>query len=114
MQIRRSGDELLVHDGRRGGETTSLALSPPPEYAHQQEKIRRSRLALANKYQKPSILLPYRFRITYALLLLFAVQEIFFGVYARFRKTHYATLRVLSVLSWVALGVWLAAIYFKA
>lgn len=87
-----------------------LILQPGPDIGAARARIRVAFEAAAQKYPRFRDLEYYRLRATYALLVLFGLQEIFFAVLCP--VGYRLSLRRAAVVAWVAVGVWLVAFYF--
>ena len=64
----------------------------------------------AKKYRRKRYSIRRRFKATYLILFAFAIQELFFLVYAISGKKHYSGLRTLSIFAWLVFGTLLLRI----
>lgn len=74
------------------------------------EKIRAAYETAAVKYRYNN-LFDYRVKITRYLVAIFLLQEIFFFVCRRAVAGFYFGLRVLNIVGWAGVGLWL--VYFR-
>jgi hypothetical protein len=111
IQLSRDADGISF----KGGSTTvSTHLIPARlmEIDRKIVEIRSARDRAKQEYPRPRVddAVEYRFRVTYLVFFLFALQEVFFVIYRKFTSNRYALLRGLSVIAWVMMGIWLVVI----
>ncbi len=118
VTVPRAGSSLTVARAGRAVRVSqaavatpaSVTLQPPPDVAGARARIRAAYEAGVRKYPRFRDLGPYRLRVTYALLVVAGLQEVFFATLC---PTGYRLwLRRVAILAWVAIGFWLVAVYF--
>ncbi len=112
LYVRRDGDSVSF-GSMEGEKAQTLTLERAPDVAPAVSLVLRAHAYALQRYPKFRDLLPYRLRVTYLLILIFALQEIFFAVYRRLGTKGYASLRIASIVGWLAVGIWLSAVYFR-
>jgi hypothetical protein len=118
LAIWRSGDNIYTKEGSGNVASKEIKLMKAPSIEENYAKIRAGYEDAASKYPRfhaHSGFMGYSWKITYLIIFIFIIQEVFFFIYKRVKGKHYAGLRVLSMLGWVGiLGVWLLFLYLKA
>lgn len=109
VAIRREGNTLRFHPGHGAEETLELTAPLDPGPAH--AELDRQFMATASRYHLFSANLRRRKKVTYVLLSIFLLQLIFFKVYKRVRLLFLVPLKYLSVVAWIAGGIWLVISY---
>jgi len=77
------------------------------------DELRSSLLVTANSYPRFRELYRYRLRATYGLLLVLALQELFFFAYKRMGGGCLVALRFASILGWLGSGMWILSSYLN-
>jgi hypothetical protein len=109
LTLRREGNTLRLHTGRGADEILELAAQPDAGPAH--AALDRQFKAVALLYP-PSSSNPGRLKkVTYLLFGVFLLQWIFFAVYRRMRGPFLNPLKYLTVITWIAGGIWLAVFF---
>lgn len=112
IEIRRQGERLIVSDEKGSGRDQSLVLTKGPDVSPDVARTHSNFAAANAKYEKRRDLREYRLRVTYVLLALFVLQELFFFVTRRFLGKARGGLRIISALGWAGIGGWLTFVYF--
>lgn len=105
-QISRNGDKLFIDD-------RSLNLDHAPDISQSLAVLRSNLQQSANKYPKYRELLGYRLKISYVLLILLGLNEMFFFMIRRKARAWASGFRLLSSAMWVGIGLWLTLVYFE-
>jgi hypothetical protein len=109
IKIRRTG---AIIDAGRG---TRLFLDRGSDAEQSISPVRDAYARSKEKYGKAIFDWIYdRWRVTYILIGLLALQQLFFFLYRRFFHARPTILSTLSVLAWVGFGVWLSQVYFQS
>lgn len=108
VQIGREGERVRIDEAGRPPQ--EIALLPGPEIQGPLEKIRAAYETAAVKYRYNN-LFDYRVKITRYLVAIFLLQEIFFFVCRRAVARFYFGFRVLNIVGWAGVGLWL--VYFR-
>ena len=115
IELRREDNMLRLYTDRtsddRGGDA-ELALVAPPDIAPAYAEVSHQFTAAAARYPMFSANLARRRKVTYLLLAIFLLQQIFFVVYKRFRGPRLYALKCLNILVWIAGGIWLIVFFF--
>ncbi len=115
LNIWRVGDSVYVDKGIRSESTKGIKLIEAPDISDKYAELRTGYKNAASKYSTFNPLLSYRWRITYCLVFLFILQEVFFFIYSKVHRKHYVGFRMLTVLGWVSIiGLWFMIVYFKS
>lgn len=112
VRIRRSGNELIVKKEGAGFDK-KLVLERGPRLDDEFAEVQALFSRAAAKYPRFRNLVAYRWKMTYFLIFIFLLQEVFFIAYRTMRGKYYVFLRALNLSGWAAVGVWLALVYFK-
>lgn len=114
VSIYREGDILYVNEGFGTNSIEEINLIKAADITNKYAEIRTGFKNAASKYPKYNPLLSYRWQLTYYLISIFVLQEIFFLVYKKLRGKHYAGFRMLATFGWVGIiGLWLGMVYVK-
>lgn len=116
----QGGSITLSRDGNRvtqagqgpGFEAAAAMLTPPPDTRAQTAALRSAFEAAAQKYERVGDFFNYRLKISYLLLGIFLVQELFFLAYGKWKGRHRTALRLANAVAWVGGAVWLYLFYF--
>jgi Heparinase II/III-like protein/Heparinase II/III N-terminus len=109
VALRRKGNILRLHSGRGADETLEL-MAPSPHVGAAYAEVRSQFMASASRYHPFSANLAKRKKITYLLLGIFLLQQIFFLVY-KVHGTRVETLKCLNLVVWILGGIWLVGLY---
>lgn len=112
LEVRRSPTRVVFKDD--AGHEESLELVDAAGEFEEREAIRLALAGMQGEYEKHVDLSKYRARATHVLLLVLVAQEAALLFYRRVYGRHYRKLRVLGVVGWVALGLWMPVFYFRA
>jgi hypothetical protein len=110
ITLRRQGNRILLHPDR--GTDTTLELRTPPDVTSQLAELNRNFVSSATRYPRFYENTAKRLKVTYLLIAIFLMQQLFFLVYKRVQWPHPEILGLLSVLAWVAGGIWMVSFYF--
>lgn len=113
VEISREGNGVLVSNDKHGGGGKVVRLSREVGHHPGFGQIRAAYASMARKYPRFRVLLKFRAKITYLLLVIFLLQEIFFGVLGRFVRKYYVLMRIVNVSGWAVVGIWLFLTYFR-
>ena len=110
ITLSRQGKMLRLHPDHGSDEV--LELMAPPDVTAKLAELDRDFAATAARYHHFSDNLPRRLKVTYLLIGIFVLQQIFFVVYKRIHGPFLEGLRFLNLVAWIAGGVWLLGFYF--
>ena len=118
--LRREGNRLRLHSGRDdSGRDDSAAndevlelTAPSPEISPALAELHNQFMASASRYPVFSVNSNKREKVTYLLLGIFLLQQIFFLGYKRMQGPHLERLRFLNLVAWIVGGIWLTVFYF--
>lgn len=115
--ISRNGDAISV-DGDSRNPVARFSISgtlepPPPNTAPEIAALRAAYQSAAARYPGFKDLTLYRFRASGWGVVLFLVQELLLIVCRRLGGTCLATLRVLAILGWASLSIWVSIFYLR-
>jgi hypothetical protein len=118
--LRREGNRLHLHSGRDdSGRSDSAAndevlelTAPSPEISPALAELHNQFMASASRYPVFSVNSNKREKVTYLLLGIFLLQQIFFLGYKRMQGPHLERLRFLNLVAWIVGGIWLTVFYF--
>jgi len=105
--MRRQGTMLRLQSN--GGDNKVLELKPPPDVAPQLAELDREFAAAASKYPRFFENKRRRSKVSGLLFAIFVLQEIFFFLYRRIGEVGVDILRILTLIVWIAGGIWLVA-----
>ena len=108
--LHRQGNRLGLHSDR--GTNEALELMAPPDVNSQLAELRSQFAATASQYHHFSGNIAKRTKVTWLLMGIFLLQQIFFVVYKRIHAPRLDTLEYLSLIAWIVGGIWLAGFYF--
>jgi heparinase II/III-like protein len=111
LEVTRANDQIVVSDLPKRVAVETLPLVPAPDVSRDVTRIRDSFVAAAKKYPAYRNLHDRRVKVSWLLLIIFVSQETFFLAVGRWRPSYYGRLRLLNVLGWVGVGLWLV-LYF--
>jgi hypothetical protein len=115
LQVERKGTKVRV--SRADGDKASIDLISGAagfDTVDAKRKLQQAYAATKARYPKYRNLIRYRASITKILIGLVLLQELFFFVYTRLSAPLYGAFRLASVVGWLAGGLWLMFVYFKA
>jgi Heparinase II/III N-terminus/Heparinase II/III-like protein len=112
--LRRQGNKVLLHPDR--GTDTALELRAPPDINSQLAELNRNFGLSAARYPRFYENTPKRWKVTYLLIGIFVLQQLFFLVYKflvykRGLWPHPEIFRLLSLIAWIAGGIWVVNFY---
>lgn len=110
VTVRRQSDLVQFHDAR--GSEATLRLTVAPNVNSQLAELRAQLVSAGLRYPVFHSESSRRLKVTYLLAGLFLLQQLSFVVYKRIHAPQLDVLRWLSLIAWIAGGVWLIAIYF--
>ncbi len=111
LKIWRSAGVVRA-DLDKGSVPAALALAPPPGIDAARTGIRAAYENAVKSYPGFRDLTRYRLRVTYLLLGVLGLQELFFAL-PRPLGSRRSTLRVLAVAAWLGAGLWLTVVYLR-
>jgi len=112
-EVSRYEDTISVHGAASGPPTLVASLVPMQDISGPLDELRSSLLVTANSYPRFRELYRYRLRATYGLLLVLALQELFFFAYKRMGGGCLVALRFASILGWLGSGMWILSSYLN-
>jgi heparinase II/III-like protein len=107
LEVTRADDQIIVSDLPKRLAVETLPLAPAPDVNSEFARIRDSFAAAEKKYPAYRNLHDRRVKVSWLLLIIFVGQEAFFLAVGRWRASYYPRLRLLNVLGWVGVGLWL-------
>ena len=110
ITLRRQANRILLHPDQRTD--TTLELQAPPDINSQLAELNRNFASSTARYPRFYENTAKRLKVTYVLIGIFVLQQLFFLVYKRGRWPHPEILKLLSVIAWVAGGIWMISFYF--
>jgi len=110
ITLRRQANRILLHPDH--GTDTTLELQAPPDINSQLAELNRNFASSTARYPRFYENTAKRLKVTYVLIGIFVLQQLFFLVYKRGRWPHPEILKLLSVIAWVAGGIWMISFYF--
>jgi heparinase II/III-like protein len=111
LEVTRAADQIVVSDLARGRAVETLSLARVQDVSRDVALIRDSFAAAAKKYPAYRNLHDRRAKVSWLLLIIFVSQEAFFLAVGRWRPRYYGRLRLLNVLGWVGVGLWLVLFF---
>jgi len=114
ININRKGEELSIEWVSQKERDKKIILASGPEVGFEVEKIREAYRNSSRKYPRFRDVLDFRVKITQLLILFVILQEILFLIYKKINGRYYARLKVINICLWIAVGIWLESVYFKA
>jgi len=108
MRLSRQADKVLLDEGRTRPLQT-LTLARPVGIDEEIAGIQDARQRAKREFPRPTFqdAVEYRFKATYLVIALLALQEVFFAGYKRIASKRYTFLRAISAIVWVVVGIWL-------
>jgi hypothetical protein len=85
----------------------------PPAVESQRAALLASYQAAAARYPRYRDLTTYRLRASVIGIALFVLQELFLAIYGRISRKYLITLRILALVGWVSLFVWVPFFYLR-
>jgi hypothetical protein len=110
IALRREGNMLRLQSGR--GTDAALELMAPPDVGPAYAELRNQFMASASRYPHFTANPLKRKKVTYLLLGILLLQQIFFVVYKRIHAPRPYTLKCLTLIAWIVGGIWLVCFYF--
>lgn len=115
LTIWRNDDYIHAKESSSNAASKGIKLMKAPSIEDKYAKIRAGYTNAVRKFPKFKDLLSYRWKVTYLLIFVFIVQEVFFFIYKRVKGKHYAGLRILSMLGWAGMIIsWFVFLHYKA
>jgi len=111
VEVKRADDRIVVSDLRKQVAVETLPLTSAPDVSRQRMRIRAALAAAEKKYPPYVDLHVRRLKVTWLLLIIFVSQEAFFLGVRRWRADYYGRLRLLNVLGWIGVGLWLMFVF---
>jgi len=112
MSIWRKGDRVCVNGDVQGGNgPKEIILSEMPQITNELAEIHTAYENAARKYPRKRYSTNRHVKATYLLSFIFILQEAFFLIYRRIDGKYYTGLRGFNSLGWIAVGIWLFAVY---
>jgi len=111
ITLSRKGD-VLAGDLPTPSGGYRLALEPPPDVASRRAAIRTAYEQAASHYPRFRDLGAYRLRAIYAVCVALVLQGLVLGLVVPSGKPR-LVLRWLSVVAWLAVGLWLTRVYLS-
>jgi hypothetical protein len=111
LEVKRADDRIVVSDLRKQVAVETLPLASAADVSHQRMRIRAALAAAEKKYPAYINLHVRRVKVTWLLLIIFVSQEAFFLGVRRWRAHYYGRLRLLNVLGWIGVGLWLMLVF---
>jgi hypothetical protein len=110
--VGREHHRITVRDaGSRPIET--LELTPAPDVTDHIRRIQAAFAKAQGAYPRFYDLMPRRAKLTVLLLIVFLSQEVLFSFVTRRHPEYYQSLRLLTLVGWVAVGGWLVLWFSK-
>jgi heparinase II/III-like protein len=113
LEVTRAADQIVIADLAKGRAVETLPLARAPDVSRHVALIHDSFTAAAKKYPAYANLHDRRVKVSWLLLIIFVSQEAFFLAVQRWGSRYYQRLRLLNVVGWVGVGLWLV-LYFVA
>ncbi len=115
LSISRDRGVINVNEGFGSNTTKGTKLIKATDITDKHAQIRTGYEDASNKYPKFKPLMDYRWKLTYFLIIVVIVQEVFIGLYTKFHGKHYVDVRKLMIIGWVGIiGVWFFMVSLKA
>ncbi len=106
LTIYRKGNSVYVNEDN-GNNSTKVELVKPTGILDKYGDIRTAFKNNEKKYPKHKLFLHYRWKMTYCLIFIFVLQEVFFFRYSKNNGQNYVSYRMLVVLAWFGIiGLW--------
>jgi len=109
VSLRREGNMLRLHPER--GTDEALELTAPSGVSPRLEELRSQFANTASRYRYFADNSAKRAKLSYLLLGIFLLQQIFFIVYKRFHGPGLENLKYLNMMAWIVGGIWLVGFY---
>jgi hypothetical protein len=112
MKISRQSNQISLLKYNTGKtKKTDLRLLKPPIVEEKIEKLHVAYDFAKKKYPKKHYSLPRRIKVSYIIVFLFMMQEVFFLIYRRLLNKSYLRLRLLNFVGWIIVGTLLMTAY---
>lgn len=109
IRLFRDANNIVLENGD-ARYSAHLMLKRPTGIDEKIAEIHESHEKLSKKYPRFGDHVEYRFKSTYIVLAVIALQETVFAVYKLYTRKYYFLLRGLSAIAWVLLGLFLVVI----
>jgi hypothetical protein len=108
IRLSREAAKVVLDDGS-STPLRSMTLVEPVGIDRKIADIQGARQQARREYPRPSFsdAVQYRYKATYFVIILLAMQEVFFATYRKMAFKRYRLLRGLSAIAWVMVGIWL-------
>lgn len=106
----RQGNTLRLHSETGTDETMELEVAP--DVSHVYAGLRNNFAVAASRYHIFSTDSRRRIKVTYLLVAIFLLQQIFFLAYKRLHGPRVEILKSLNLIAWIAGGIWLVGFFF--
>jgi hypothetical protein len=113
VSVSRENQDITIRKG--GGRVSSAVLKvvPSSDPSAARAEIDRTFAAAAKEYPRFRDRIEYRWKVSYILLLLFALQEFAFLTCRRYLSKHYSALRIAVTLVWAGAGFWITTVFLR-
>jgi hypothetical protein len=111
LEVTRADDRILLSDSRTRRAVETLSLVPPPDVSGQLTALHDTFVAARKKYPAYYNLHDRRVKVSWLLLMIFVSQEAFFLAVRRWKARYYGRLRLVNVLGWIGVGLWLVFVF---
>jgi hypothetical protein len=110
LTIRRQGQSIRLEEPGRSSDPQVLSLVPGADTSADRLRVRQAYAEVIAKYPRFRDIESYRLRVSYAVIVILALQEILFALV---RPAAARLFRFLVVLGWLGLGGWLTLFYLR-
>ena len=110
VMLLRQGERVQIQNHR--GTEEMVQLTAAPDVNSRLAELRTQFVSAGLRYPAFHPESSKRLKVTYLLAGLFVLQQLFFTVYKRIHAPKLDALRWLSLMVWIAGGIWLVGIYF--
>ena len=110
VAVLRQGERVQIQN--RGGSEETLQLTAGPDVSTRLAELRAQFVNASLRYPAFHAESWKRLKLTYLLAGLFVLQQLGFAVYKRIHAPKLYALKWLTLLAWIAGGIWLVGIYF--
>jgi hypothetical protein len=113
VSVSRQNQDITIRNGGGPSSSEVLQVVPSPDPSAARSEIDKSFAAAAKEYPRFRDRMEYRWKLSYILLLLSALQEFAFLIYRRYRRKHYFALRIAATLVWAGAGLWITTVFLR-